>query len=131
VATILLDSTVIFDVLNGKRGRCEFVASLIREGSILACCQVNITEAYAGLRDHEKPATDAFLSALKFYPVTAKIAKTAGLLKRDWARNGHALSFADVTLAAVAIDNKLAFLTGNREHFPMPELNLHSLPEVG
>ena len=125
----LLDSSVIFDVLNGKRGRRELVANLVRNGSILACCPVNITEVYAGLRDHERPGTEAFLSALKFYPVTCEIAKAAGLLKRDWARRGHTLSLADVTLAAVAIENKLGFLTDNHKHFPMPELMLYPLPE--
>jgi predicted nucleic acid-binding protein len=116
--------------LNGKRGRREFVGRLIREGSLLACCPVNITEVYAGLRDHERPSTGAFLSALKFYPVTTEIAKAAGLLKRDWAKSGQTLSFADVTLAAVAIENQLGFLTDNRKHFPMRELMLYPLPEV-
>ena len=31
---------------------------------------MNLTEVYAGLRDYEKPHTEAFLSKLKFYPIT-------------------------------------------------------------
>jgi predicted nucleic acid-binding protein len=127
MATILLDSSVIFDALNGKRGRREFLTHLIREGNVLACCPVNITEVHAGLREHESVVTGAFLSALKFYPVTAAIAKAAGLLKREWGRSGHTLSYADVTLAAVAIQSDLGFLTDNREHFPMPELRLYPM----
>jgi predicted nucleic acid-binding protein len=127
MATILLDSSVIFDALNDKRGRREFLTYLIREGNILACCPVNITEVYAGLQEHESAVTGTFLSALKFYPVTAAIAKAAGLLKRDWGRRGHALGYADVTLAAVAIQGDLGFLTDNRKHFPMPELRLYPM----
>jgi predicted nucleic acid-binding protein len=84
---------------------------------------------YAGVREHESAVTGAFLSALKFYPVTAAIAKAAGLLKRDWGRSGHALGYADVTLAAVAIQSDLGFLTDNRKHFPMPELRLYPMSD--
>jgi predicted nucleic acid-binding protein len=105
------------------------VANLVRSGSLLACCPVNITEVYAGLRDHKEAETEAFLSALKFYEITAKIARTAGLLERDWARAGQTLAPGDVTLAAVAIENKLGFLTDSRKHFPMPELMLYPLPD--
>jgi predicted nucleic acid-binding protein len=128
MATILLDSSVIFDALNGKRGRKEFLAQLLQQGNILACCPVNLTEVYAGLRDHEKPHTEAFLRKLKFYPITPDIAREAGLLKRNWRQKGHTLSHMDVTLAAIAIHSKLVFLTDNVKHFPMPELHLLPLP---
>jgi predicted nucleic acid-binding protein len=128
MATILLDSSLIFDALNGKRGRKEFLVQLLQQGNILACCPVNLTEVYAGLRDHERPQTEAFLSKLKFYPITSEIAKEAGLLKRNWRQLGHALSHMDVTLAAIAIHNKLTLLTDNLKHFPMPELQLLPLP---
>jgi predicted nucleic acid-binding protein len=34
-----------------------------------------------------------------------------------------------VTIAAVAWSNAVALLTDNRKHFPMPELQLPSLPD--
>lgn len=92
---------------------------------------MNLTEVYAGLRDHEKPHTEAFLSKLKFYPITPEIAIEAGLLKRDWRQKGHAPSHMDVTLAAIAIHSKLVFLTDNVKHFPMPELQLLAFPTHG
>src|ERR1700722_6325835 len=49
MATILLDTSVIFDHLNGRAGRTEFLDRLLVEGHLLACCAVNITEVYAGL----------------------------------------------------------------------------------
>jgi predicted nucleic acid-binding protein len=53
MAVILLDSSVIFDHLNGRHGRSEFLEQLIDQGHILACCPVNVTEVYAGLRPDE------------------------------------------------------------------------------
>ncbi len=129
MATLLLDSTVIFDHLNGRIGRTELLEQLIDQGHVLACCPVNITEVYAGLRAGEELGTGGFLDSLKCLPVTPEIAKQAGLLRRDWRAKGHTLSYSDVTVAAVAIANQSPLLTDNRKHFPMPELNLFPLPD--
>jgi len=61
-------------------------------------------------------------------PVTAAIARQAGLLRRDWQKKGHTLSYSDVTIAAIALSNDVPLLTDNRKHFPMPELHLMPLP---
>jgi predicted nucleic acid-binding protein len=128
MAILLLDSSVIFDHLNGRFGRSEFLAKLIEQGNILACCPVNLTEVYAGLRAGEEAKTEAFLGALEYLPVTPEIARQAGLLRRDWQKKGHTLSYTDVTIAAVALANDVPLLTDNLKHFPMPELRLPALP---
>jgi predicted nucleic acid-binding protein len=129
MATVLLDTSVIFDHLNGRFGRTEFLDQLVEEGHVLACCPVNITEVYAGLRAAEEERTAAFLNSLECLPVSPEIARQAGLLRRDWRNKGHTLSYTDVTIAAVALSNELPLLTDNRRHFPMPELELLPLPE--
>jgi|HubBroStandDraft_1064217.scaffolds.fasta_scaffold164603_1 predicted nucleic acid-binding protein len=128
MATILLDTSVIFDHLNGRHGRTEFLDSLIGQGHVLACCPVNITEVYAGLRAGEEVKTNAFLDSLECLPVTPEIARQAGLLRWDWQKKGQTLSYTDVTIAAVALSGRIPLLTGNRKHFPMPELQLLPLP---
>jgi len=90
--TLLLDSSVIIDVINGKRGRDEFLLDLIEQGNILACCSINITEVYAGMRPSEEVRTTALLQSLKFYPVTWEIARLAGELKYEHARKGISLA---------------------------------------
>jgi predicted nucleic acid-binding protein len=129
MALVLLDSSVIFDHLNGRFGRTEFLAQLVAQGYLLACCTVNITEVYAGLRPDEGDKTAAFLDSLECLPVTPEIARQGGLLRRDWQKKGHTLSYTDVTIAAVALDYRVPLLTDNRKHFPMPELKLLALPE--
>jgi predicted nucleic acid-binding protein len=125
---ILLDTDVIFDHLNGRSRRTEYLEQLIDQGHSLACCPVNVTEVYAGLRPGEESKTKHFLESLEFFPVTFETAMKAGLLRRDWRRKGHTLSYLDVTIAAVAISNRLPLATGNGKHFPMPEIQLHPLP---
>jgi predicted nucleic acid-binding protein len=131
MATILLDTSIIFDHLNGRYGRTEFLDQLIEQGHVLACCPVNITEVYAGLRPGEETKTEAFMNSLECLPVTPAIARQAGLPRRDWQKKGQTLSYTDVTIAAVALSNEAPLLTDNRKHFPMPELQLLPLPAQG
>ena len=126
--TILVDSSVLIDALRNRRGRTEFLELLTEHGHVLACCSVNITEVYAGMRDSESAVTDKLLVTLECFPVTRDIARQAGLLKREWARKGVTISYTDVTIAAVALANGLSVLTDNVKDFPMPGLRLHPLP---
>ena len=129
MATILLDSSVIFDHLNGRFGRTQFLDQLVEQGHVLACCPVNFTEVYAGLRPGEEDKTAAFLNSLEYLPITPEIARQAGLLRRDWQKKGQTLSYTDVTIAAVALSGEVPLLTDNRKHFPMPELQLLPFPD--
>jgi hypothetical protein len=60
---------VIFDHLNGRYGRTEFLEQLIDQGHDFVCCPVNLTAA---------------------------IARQAGLLRRDWQKKGQTFSYTDV-----------------------------------
>jgi predicted nucleic acid-binding protein len=123
LATLLLDTSVILDHLNDRNDRSELLGKLLDAGHSLACCSINITEVYAGLRPGEEAHTKEFLGALEFFPITPAIAERAGLLRRDWKQKGHTLSVTDVTIAAVALGYNLPLLTDNTRHFPMPEIN--------
>ena len=50
MATFLLDTSVIIDAINGKRDRGQLLQRLLEQGHLLACCPINVTEVYAGLR---------------------------------------------------------------------------------
>lgn len=130
MATFLLDTSVIIDVLNNKRGRPALLLDLVKSGHVLACCPINITEVYAGMRPKEETATEEFFASLQHVPIAPSAARLAGELKRDYARKGTTLNLGDVIIAAVAIHNKLTLLTDNTKDFPMAGLSLYPLPEV-
>src|ERR1039458_8183148 len=115
MASYLLDTSVIIDAINNKKG------------NTLACCPINITEVYAGLRPQEEQNTKAFLRALELYPLTWPVAELAGLLKRDHGKKGQTLNLGDVLIAATALHNRVPLLTDNTKDFPMKELFLHPL----
>jgi len=128
MATYLLDTNVIIDVLAGSRGRAALLQKLTLDGNLLACCAINVAEVYAGVKPKDETRTEELLGSLEYYEITWEIAKLAGLLKRNYARNGIALALADTTIAAVAIVNRLPLLTDNVKHYPMKELQLYPLP---
>jgi predicted nucleic acid-binding protein len=128
VATYILDTSVIIDALNNKRQRRELLLDLLKQGNLLACCSVNVTEVYAGMRPKEEAATEEFLKSLEYYHITWPVARMAGLLKRDYAKKGTSLTTADTTIAAIAMVNDLTLLTDNIKDFPMKELVLYPLP---
>lgn len=130
MAIFLLDTTVLIDAIHGKRGRARLLDDLLAQRNLLACCSINVTEVYAGMRPREAKTTEAFLRSLKFYEVTWDIARLAGELKNEWAKKGQAIALPDATIAAVALANGLALVTDNRKDFPMPELRFHTLPDT-
>jgi predicted nucleic acid-binding protein len=66
--------------------------------------------------------TDALLDSLYYVPSEPEVARTAGLLRRDWRRKGVGLTRADAFLAALALRYGLVFLTDNVKHLPMRDL---------
>jgi len=127
MTTYLLDTSIIIDMLNGRKGRPELLNSLLDAGDLLACCPINVSEVYAGMRPKEEAATESFLGSLDFYDITWSVAKLAGLLKRDYSKKGQSLSLPDTTIAAVALEYNLTLITDNTKHYPMPELKLYPL----
>ena len=128
MATYLLDTSVIIDALNGKRNRDQLFNQLLQQGHLLACCSINVTEVYAGVRSHEETQTRELLESLQYFPVIWPVARLAGLLKRDYSRKGVTLATTDVTVAAVAIYHQLILITDNLKHYPMKELSVYPLP---
>lgn len=126
--TCLLDSSIIIDAMNDRNGRSELLDKLIGEGTLLACCPINITEVYMGMRPHEAEQTEEFLRSLEFYPVTWEVAKYAANCIAQWREKGRTLALPDLTVAAIAIKNGLPLATDNAKDFPMPELRLLPLP---
>jgi predicted nucleic acid-binding protein len=125
---LLLDTSILIDVLRVRKRRNEWLAELVRNGHTLATTTLNIAEIYAGMRPAEEGRTEALLSGLEVYELGGASARLAGRLKNTWSRKGHTLSLADTIVAAVAIEHGCALLTDNRKDFPMPEVRLYPMP---
>jgi predicted nucleic acid-binding protein len=126
---LLLDSSVLIDVLRSRHKRRQLLADLVLAGHSLATSALNVAEVFAGMRPQEERQTKEFLDALDCYALTNSSAKLAGTLKNTWARKGRTLTLADAIVAAVALEHDCTLMTDNRKDFPMPELEYYPLPE--
>ncbi len=124
---LLLDTSVLIDVLRLRHGRRELLAELARGGHTLATSSLNVAEVYAGMHPEEEARTENFLDALDCYELTAAAGRLAGRLKSKYARQGRTLTLADTIIAAIAIERRCILMTDNRKDFPMPELDFHDL----
>ena len=124
----LPDTNILIDAFRDKRGRRELLGRLVASGNSLGCCAVTVAEIYSGMQPREAVPTDAFLSALVWYNSSRAIARRAGRLRFEYARQGITLSLPDTLIAATALEHGLTLITENRKHFPTPELSLYDLP---
>jgi predicted nucleic acid-binding protein len=127
---LLLDTSVLIDVLRRRRGRRELLAELARAGHILATTSLNVAEVYAGMRPGEEPQTETFLDGLECYDLTRRAGQLAGKLRNTWSRKGRTLALADTIIAAIALEKHCVLMTDNRKDFPMAELDYYALPEA-
>jgi predicted nucleic acid-binding protein len=126
---LLLDTSVLIDVLRRRHGRPELLAELAREGHTLATTALNVAEVYAGMRSEEEPQTTAFLDALDCYDLTAAAGRRGARLKNEWSRKGRTLTLTDTLIAAMALETGCVLMTDNRKDFPMAELRCYPMPE--
>ncbi len=128
MATWLLDTAVIIDVLNDRRGINAWLRSLLQERESFACCAITVAEVYCGMRPQEQDPTDALLSSLAYLDISRALALRAGRLRAEWASKGRTLALADTLIAATAIGHDIGLITHNAKHFPMQELTLRRPP---
>jgi predicted nucleic acid-binding protein len=125
---LLLDTSVLIDVLRGREDTRVLLARLVREGHFLSTTVQNIAELYAGMLSGEEPKTEQFLGGLECFDLSAAEARLAGRLKNSWQKKGRTLTLSGTIIAAVAIEHRCVLMTDNRKDFPMPEISLYPLP---
>ena len=113
---ILLDTDVLVDFFRGNNKAVAFVN--VNSARIILSSIV-VAELYAGVKgDAEQATLDNFVSLFRIVPVSAEIAKTGGLYKRDYGKS-HGAGLADAILAASAEAEKAELMTLNTKHYPM------------
>ena len=125
---LMLDSTVLIDVLRNRNQRRAWLEQLVLSGRVLATSVISIAEVYSGLRPGEETATRMHLANLEWLPVSAPIADQAGLLKAGLSRQGRSHSITDMIIAATAIECGCPLATDNQKHFQIPGLTLLPMP---
>jgi predicted nucleic acid-binding protein len=125
---VLLDTTVLIDLLRGRVGAIERLRSLRQHPGVPCTSPINVEEIHRGLRVDERPAADRLLHGLKVVEIGRREGELAGRWRREYASRGITLAQADCLIAAAAVTGAVPLATGNPKHFPMTELDLQHWP---
>ena len=113
---VLPDTDVLIDFL---RGFDQAVSLIHSYASHIVLSSIVVAELYAGAKgDAEEEKLGNFIALFRIVPVTADIAKAAGLYKRDFGKS-HGVGLADAVIAASCQAERAALKTLNVKHYPM------------
>ena len=115
---ILLDSTVLIDVLRGRPAVNRLLA-LRRAGEVPYVSPVNVQEIHRGLRPDEVARASTLLLAFRAAPLGTMEGALAGSWQREYRARGITLDAADCLIAAAAVSVGATLATGNPKDFPM------------
>lgn len=130
MSLVLLDTTVLIDVLRGRPAADRLMARR-RSGDLPATSAINVEEIVRGLRRPEQRTADRLFAGLHILPIGRPEAELAGAWRRDFAARGTTLHQADCLIAATAVQAQARLATGNPKDFPMTELVMESWPVGG
>ena len=128
MAPVLLDTTIVIDLLRGRPDAAQRLRALHDAGDRAYVCAVNVEETARGLRPSEEEPARRLFSGLRTAPLGEREGWQAGEWRRRFAAEGRTLTQADclVAAAAAAIGARLA--TGNPRDFPMEGLVVEDWP---
>ena len=128
MAAVLLDTTVLIDLLRGRAGAVRRLSALRDAGDQPYVCAVNVEEVVRGLKAEGEAATRTLFAGMLLAPLGVEEGERAGAWRRDHAARGVTLSQADCLVAAAAAGIGATLATGNPRHFPMPGLRVDPWP---
>ena len=128
MAAVLLDTTVLIDLLRGRPDAMRRLDALRASGDAPYACAVNVEETVRGLRRSEDRSARALFAGLRIAPLDAAEGWQAGAWRREFARRGRTLTQADCLVAAAALSLGGRLATGNPKDFPMREVTVEHWP---
>lgn len=125
-AQVLFDTNVFIAAFQGTQPATELLKKLVAEHQ-LAVSPIVVAELHASPDQEHADKIDLLLPYLKSLPVTTKIGKLAGDLRKSRKKQIGKVYLMDCLLAATAISHHLEFFTYNKDDFKFEELKLKKL----
>jgi predicted nucleic acid-binding protein len=128
MSAILLDTTVLIDLLRGRAGATTRLRAVRAAGDQPHACAINVEEVVRGLREREIESARTLFAGLRIVGLGEIEGWLAGTWRRDFAARGATLPQADCLVAAAAMSIGGRVATGNPKDFPMPGLSVELWP---
>lgn len=126
----LLDTNILIRYLRETEGY-DILLSTLSDNDWLCISVITRFEILRGLREHERETTFSLLNSVESLIVNSEIADSAGDLVRTSRARGVTLSEADSLIAATALHHQLSLVTTNAKHFPMNDLVVYQVDDLG
>jgi predicted nucleic acid-binding protein len=128
MGAVLLDTTILIDLLRGRAGARDRLRALRQGGDHVYVCAINVEETVRGLLPREHDPARRLFSGLRTAPLGAEEGWQAGEWRARFATRGRTLAQADCLIAAAAHAIGARLATGNPKDFPMRELAVEGWP---
>ena len=128
MAAVVLDTTVLIDLLRGRPETARRLRALRDAGDSPCTCAVNVEETVRGLHPAERDPVRRLFAGLRIVPLGESEGWQAGEWRREHARRGRTLTQADCLVAAAALSAGGRLATGNVKDFPMRGLAVEHWP---
>lgn len=115
---MILDTSVIVDILHNKIDVRNKISEIMSEGSMLYTTVVTAFElgkSTIHLRDSHK--TEELLDRIEMFNLDRESARMSGIIFRDLKNKGLIIDPEDCMIAGIALTKKQQVLTKNRKHF--------------
>jgi predicted nucleic acid-binding protein len=128
MGAILLDTTVLIDLLRGRPGAARRLRAVREGGDRVHTSAINVEETVRGLRPAEDGPARRLFAGVRIVPLGVTEGWQAGEWRRTYAAGGRTLSQADCLIAAAALHAGARLATGNPKHFPMHGVEIEHWP---
>lgn len=128
MTAILLDTTVVIDVLRGRPDATRRLANLRDSGDQAYVCAIKVEQVARELRPSELISARRLFRGLRIAALGRAEGWRAGEWRREFAARGQALGQADCLIGAAAVTLGGRLATGSPRHFPFDELDVEHWP---
>lgn len=128
MGAVLLDTTVLIDLLRGRSSAAARLRALREGGDTVHVCAINIEETVRGLKPPEHEPARRLFAGLRIAVLGEQEGWQAGAWRREFAARGKTLAQADCLIGAAAQAVGARLATGNPKDFPFQELVVEDWP---
>ncbi|MDE2670648.1 MAG: type II toxin-antitoxin system VapC family toxin [Chloroflexota bacterium] len=117
--TLVVDTSVLIQVLRGDTDAQSALEFAIRSGDRVTASVLSRVEVLAGMRPDEAHETQRLFESLEWIGVDSELADRAGELASSYLRSHPGIDPVDYVIAATSEHLGAALWTHNLKHFPM------------
>lgn len=121
-SVLVLDTDIVIHLLKKQPEiMARFLA--LKEAQVrFLISPIVVAEIYAGAFEREHKDIEAFFDLCQRIEIDSKTGRTAGHYAYCFRKAFTGISMEDFLIAATATAHACALWTGNRKHYPMPEV---------